>query len=163
MPCNAEENTHRFKVDVSVQASDHSIKSRIESCLKKELRSLHDVTVTNDSPDYVLGITALEVETEARNAIGIAIAVSTVEPYKSEGPSEAFPENVRYLFKIATRGHVYDHGMQLLITASDELPNACNTIVAEFDVAQLEKKRNTPKPLTDSEVNELIDKQMKQK
>lgn len=122
MTCNAVENTLRFKVEVSVAAPEGPIGNRLESCIKKELRDLHDVTVNNDNPDYVINITALEVETEARNVIGIAIAVNTLEPYKSEEPSKVFPGSYRHLFVFATKGHYYDHGTKLIITSSNELP-----------------------------------------
>lgn len=155
----AGEKTYRFTVEVAV-AGEGPLKNRIESCIKKELRALNDVKVSSDHPDFFIVIVALEAKSKANDVLGGAVAVSTLAPYKPDAASKAFPKGYQELFKLGTRDLYYNHGTELYLNSLDDLPSVCNEIVSNFDVARLEKERNRPLILSESEseseISELI-------
>ena len=73
----AEQQSFSARVQVYVQADNESVKSKVVSYVNRELRSLGDVVVTDNEPQYTLDIILLEVQFESQTPTG-SIALSTV-------------------------------------------------------------------------------------
>lgn len=155
MPILASEKDYRLKVDVSVQA-ESSLKNRIESCVGKELRALGDVILVEDEPDFSLVIVALYAKTKAGETRGVALSVTTLVPYDSDGPSKVFEGQYRTLYVLGTRDLIHYKGTELLLTSEEDLPITCSGIVADFDINHLKEQRK--KNLEELRLQESIDK-----
>jgi hypothetical protein len=118
-----EKSTYRFQVYVEIKA-DESLKSLIESYIKRELRSLQDVDIvyTRDGMPYEIVVVAMEMETVSGRKTGsIAFAVNFQRQLRSGLYS------LPYLM-VQTGDRTYLDGM-------------CKNLVAKFDTDYLEQRR----------------------
>jgi hypothetical protein len=148
-----------FRVQVIVQA-DEQLKNMIESFIKRELRSLNDVAVTDKDPRYVIGIVALQakaVEGAELDSIALSLVIrasaSTVPISSLTAPADAEREpkdNAVDVYKGTDT--LIQHG--LFMTPIDGLKRACEEIIADFDSDALEPRRKLHQSI-DSKDQEL--------
>jgi len=138
----AEPDNAQFsaKVKLSVSASD-SIKSSVTSCLNRELRTLTDLRLVDEKPDWELSVLALDVQSTRGYRGGIAISTVILARFQNE--------KMRLLFRpaekalgLAQTSNLWEYPSHSLnMDASDRLQIMCKQIVADFDTKHLEKSR----------------------
>ena len=136
------------RVAVGVTA-DGNIKGQIESYISRELRSLGDIIVTNDHPDWILNIVAMESKTRSGYKSGIVLSIVILEPFKEY--SAAFQVDIKsheMFYKYVTSLHeVSGHGLRT--GSSEDLKSICEGIVADFDSKHLKNSRKIWQELID--------------
>jgi hypothetical protein len=138
----AEINNPQFsaKVKVSVSAPD-DIKDLVSSYLNRELRSLNDVEIVDNNPDWEIEIVAMELKTVSGYKNGIAISTVILSPYNNQALSEFFKPEFKESGLLITSGLSWYSDQMLNVDSSDNLQELCKTIVADFDSRELEPSR----------------------
>lgn len=141
------------KVKVDVSANDN-INGEIVSYLSRELRSLGDVIVVDEKPDWTISIVALELTNKGGNNTGVALSILILS--KPHSPLIEMGINDLYRLKKINKfemdslqqminidfGLVTEYEGHWLRTGSpDNLRDICNGIVADFDSKYLEPTR----------------------
>jgi hypothetical protein len=138
----AESDRKRFSatVNVSVSASD-DIKGQVESYIKRELRSLQDVSLVDEGGEWQLSILAMEVSTKGGHKSGVILSVVILTPFNNQLISSMFEEEYRDFGTNFTEGlYLYpEHGVR--VGSNEELRSLCFELVADFDSKHLEKSR----------------------
>lgn len=135
-------NARQFsaKVQVSISA-DESIKSQVDSYIKRELRSLQDVTLVDEGADWELNIIAMEVSTKAGYKSGIVLSVIIISPFKNQIVSEMFQEKYKDFGATLTKD-LYRHPDHWLRAGpNDQLRSLCVELIADFDSKIIEEVR----------------------
>ncbi|MDE0634765.1 MAG: hypothetical protein OXI43_02775 [Candidatus Poribacteria bacterium] len=117
----------KFKVYVSVTCDDKQIKSSIESYVKRELRSLHDVDIVSlkSKPPFEIVIVALQgkYKETKRKSDAIAFAVNFLQRNSLDWSSYLYPE------------------LSVFIGDIRDLEHFCKSVVVAFDTETLEPVR----------------------
>jgi len=147
--CYAQEiQPYSGRVSVSISANDN-IKGQIESYISRELRSLGDVIVTDDNPDWVLHIVALEPTSKGGNKVGIILSVVITRPFKSNGLNvllivlREVKKNEREILSSMTADLNSIASHEIRVGSPEDLRNMCNSIVADFDTDQIKPFRES--------------------
>ena len=122
----SDAQSHKFKIHVSVSIDDEHTKSLIQSWIKREFRSLGDVSIVSfDDASYILDVIAVEQQYKAtgRKTGGIAIGCTF---YMRSG---AYPD-LYYRPDIAVQ-----------MGNTTDLEGLCKGIVAALDTRNLEPVR----------------------
>lgn len=128
------------KVQVSVSAEE-AIRGQVESYVKRELRSLRDVTIVDEGADWELSILAMEVSTKGGYKSGVIISAVILRPFDNQMVSALLEEKYKETGAHLTEG-LYRYPDHWLRTGStDQLRSLCVEIVADFDSQHLEKSR----------------------
>ena len=134
-------------VKVSAQSE---LTSQIESYVKRELRALHDVSLTEDQEhaDYCISIVALQLSNRASDNAGYAISTVVSSPFKSETLSlivSAAGGNTNLLSAYSTNstGLVTIQGHDLRIAPPNKLKRTCEELVAHIDSEYFEPDRQS--------------------
>lgn len=134
----------QFSARVSVGVSaDENIKGKIESYIARELRSLGDVIVTNDNPNWAIDIVALEAETRSGYKNGVNLSVVITKPFVNTFLVNQLDENYKSWVSAATTGLCRIYAEWLRIGSPEDLRSICNGIVADFDVHFLQPERKS--------------------
>lgn len=141
----APEADKSFQVYVSVTSKDQ--KAFIESHIKRELRSLHDVEIASwDTAEYFLDIVALESEYKSGRKTGdISVAycwyrrIPLPKDYRGNLIDPEFHQSFWDAWDKYNSFRKPHLGVMNFSTK--ELDAACKTIVAKFDQAMLERWR----------------------
>ena len=140
------ESTHRFQVYVHITAEDASLKSLIESYIKRELRSLQDVDVvyTRDEMPYEIAVVAMELKkVSGHKSGGVAFAVNILYPFDNR----AIEWYVRFkqvwdtFVNPLTLGLYRHPDLSVQVGDRANLEGLCQTLVATFDANHLESGR----------------------
>lgn len=151
---SAEERTlpkFSARVELSVSSSEQ-ITGEGTSYLSRELRSLPDVTIVEQDPDWLMSVVALEVKTKGGYTAGVAISIVILKPYKTAplkvvvGPLTPDKEK---LVDMATTDLYSYQGQWLRTGASSELKELCQGIIADFDSKHLDKDRKFHQEMID--------------
>ena len=160
-------SAERFSVRVRVEVeADESIKSRILSYVKRELRSLSDVVLTDDNPKYRIEIVGIEEKTVGGLKSGISLSFIIAEQLDNnlmenllsrcilvetrreiEQESKSFAENLADALKLrktlvdSFRGYVKIRLHSLRTGPPDALREFLEEYVAKFDTEVLEEDR----------------------
>ncbi len=117
----------KFKVSVVVTCSNKQVKSYIESYVKRELRSLHDVDVVSlqSNPPLEIHIVAIEgtYKETNRKTNGIAFAGNFLQRSSLDWSTYLLPQ------------------LYVLIGDTRDLEELCKDIVVSFDTKTLEPIR----------------------
>ena len=129
--------------------ADENIKGSISSYIRRELRSLGDVTINDERPMYDLIMICKEVKSQGRQVMGVAISVVVGKRYYLDGLLEAEMEQRHKLVieYLANKKLYTIDDMYLLTGADDEIKLLCQRIVADFDSEHLEYYRKLQKEL----------------
>lgn len=81
----ADTKSLRFstKVKVSISAPDN-IKGSVSSYLNRELRSLNDVEIVGNDPEWIIYMVAVELKTVGGYKSGVAISTVIVQPFDNQ-------------------------------------------------------------------------------
>lgn len=125
------------KVHVEVQGSSKGLADKIESFLKRELRSLRDVEIDNDNPKW--RIVVMATTQAGLDPVAFMYLVSeTLDLPKHLDKVEDIPVKL-----LTDAGVIYEHivarGVRLCPQRS--LPEVCQQIVATFDTDVVEPAR----------------------
>ena len=139
-PSVQAQDSNPFRVSVVVSA-DGSTKSRVESFISRELRSLGDVVVTNDNPEWTFSIVVIEPKLENGRRVGIVLSTvilrrfnNTMTVYNTRDERKEFVSNITSnLYSLP------DH----LLNMGTDLREICSEIVADFDSDKLKDARET--------------------
>lgn len=131
-----------FSARVSVVVSaDNNIKPKVESYIDRELRSLGDVVVTDDNPDWILNIVALESKTKGGYESGVVLSVVALKSFDKEAVmSTVSARNKGWVSDAISNLHEFS-SHSLRIGAPEELRSICSGIVADFDTKFLQPQR----------------------
>lgn len=150
----APEADKHFQVYVSVTSDDQ--KAFIESHIKRELRALHDVEIASwDTAEYFLTIVVLEqIYKSGGKTGGISIAYCW---YKRNPVPKGFRNlKLPYLTDEGVKSYWESRDKSFSFSAprlgvmnyyTKNLDTACKSIVADFDQALLEKRREMRREL----------------
>lgn len=149
----------RVKIDVS---ADENIKEEVQSYLARELRSLNDVIIVDENPEWELSIIAMELSTKEGYKKGIGFSIVILKPFNF---NHRFVEILKTLFGESISDkvelidsltyHVYSYeGHWLQTGPTDGLKSICQKIVVNFDSNHLEKSRKFYQQMTDSMKNQ---------
>lgn len=128
------------KVKVDISASDN-INGVVSSYLKRELRSLTDVEIVENNPEWIINILVVELETVGGHKNGVAISTVITSQLRSQSLSELFQPKYSDLGLRLTSGLKKVGSHWLNIGSSNDLQNLCKEIVADFDTKHLEEDR----------------------
>lgn len=126
----------RVRVDVT---ADKDIKGRIESYIKKDLQSLHDVTVTNEDAAWRLGILALSIPGDGDGHLTV-LSVTITNPISYQAFSETLKDKYKQMFTNKT-GYIDFYIDNWLRVSDEDLAVICSEIVADFNSQYLEQIR----------------------
>lgn len=145
------ENTRKkFAVELLITCDDENTKAFIESHIKRELRSLHDVKLTNIAilGDYRLSITAIELKSSGRKKGSIAVAYLFMRTFdfspiwnrlekqlENDKEMQFLTDNLMWLYE--------DPIHFLRVGMTDNLDSICKDIVVDFDTEMLEPDRKS--------------------
>lgn len=122
-----------FRVSLVLSIDNTDLKNEATSYITRELRSIPDVQVTDNSPLFTIYITGLSTTTRSNVKNGFALA----ELVTLNLGWLAATENVSPVLKDAVR--VVDH--EIMVGADDDLEQTCKELVASFDSQRLEPAR----------------------
>ena len=123
--CTAVINSESIRVEVWAFSADSTTERRLESFIKRELRSIGDVKVVEMGGDWILMVQAIEPETTSGGKTGAVICyVNQLRPLFIE--AELRLELVETFWTSGPRWG---------------LRGDCETIVADFDAGILEPYR----------------------
>jgi hypothetical protein len=141
-----EQQSFSIRVQVSVEAENETLTSKIVSYLNRELRSLGDVVVTDHEPQYKLYIVALEGEFTSGTQTG-AIALSTVltMALKETTGGRMVKQLLEYkgsewAFVLIEDERLFLH-LWVQTGGTKDLRSLCETIVATIDSKYFEAAR----------------------
>ena len=140
------ESTHRFQVYVHITVEDESLKSLMESYIKRELRSLQDVDVvyTRDEMPYEIAIVAMELKkASGHKSGGVAFAVNILYPFDNRAiePYVISKEVWDTFVNLPTSGLYHHPYLSVHVGDRANLKGLCQTLVAMFDADHLEPSR----------------------
>lgn len=140
------ESTHRFQVYVHITAEDESLKSLMESYIKRELRSLQDVDVvyTRDEMPYEIAIVAMELKkASGHKSGGVAFAVNILYPFDNRAIERYVRSKEVWdtFVNLPTSGLYHHPDLSVHVGARANLKGLCQTLVAMFDADHLEPSR----------------------
>lgn len=141
-----------WRVKVTVSASE-SIKDSVSSYLNRELRSLNDVEVVNDNPDWEISVVAMELKTVGGYKNGIALSTVIVTPFNNQSLSGFFQPKFKTTGLQMTSGLSWYPDQWLNVGSADDLQKQCKDIITNFDVTTLEESRKSLQ-----KVKELLNK-----
>ncbi len=148
------------KIHLGIEA-DQSIESLVASYLNREIRSIGDVEVTDDNPQWYLGVIAVEDYSEAGNILGYTISSvvhSTVpvgaylderlEVISNESQIDSLATLVARIEIFLTKKYLstFDnlvtfHGHWIQSGGPDDLKKMCELVISHFDGEYLEEAR----------------------
>ena len=132
-----------IKVKFSFSA-DKNIGNRVDSYIKRELRSLGDVAIVEKYGDWELDILAMESITKGGNKSGIVVSVAILE--KPRGSIwDLIPSKSKDEDPLRPDIYITDHWLRM--GPQEALKSICEKIVADFDSMHLEPFRKNYKQL----------------
>lgn len=133
----------QWKVKVTVSA-DESIKNSVSSYLNRELRSLGDVDIVDNNPEWQLSILGGELETAGGRKTGVVLSTVILTPFNSKIllSQQLKPEYKDKALQMTSQLFWYpEHWLR--IGPADSLQTLCKEIIAAFDTKYLEEQRRS--------------------
>lgn len=137
---SANAQTSKIGVVVDVSA-DNSIKSDIESYIKRELRALNDIDLYASKPDYEIQLVAIK----PASAVAISVIVLRKYDFTAYINNSLSPKNIDAKTKsdliktLAVNESVVQHF--LFSDSAYNLSELCKSIVAKIDADTFERER----------------------
>lgn len=130
-----------FRVSLEITCEDELMKNQVESLFSRELRSLNDVVIVNNKPNWHLAIICITTENLDRVETGYAMSVVALHPMQAEW----FEYLVELDSEAKTAINEYDikdyRNHWVLVGSSDGLEVQIDKVVASFDAQQLQPIR----------------------
>lgn len=144
------------RVQVVVTANQR-IAGSISSYIKRELRSLHDVVITDNNPQYNFRIVAAELELDRGTEIGVGISCVITESLTLDAfvnmLEVRFPEcRIDWdVLKDRCKDQTEILLHKVIYTPHEGLRKTCERLVADFDITVLEAHRKSLRNVLDTE------------
>ena len=136
------------RVLLNVTATE-KLKAEVESYVGRELRSLGDVVVTNDKPDWILNILAMEQKDMREQKVGVILSIVILQPFNNQLVVSVVPERSKEWVSHWT-SHLYSLSTySVQFGPPESLRKLCNEIVVTFDSEQVNKERKIWQSLID--------------
>jgi hypothetical protein len=135
----ADTNSSRYsaKVKVNISAAD-SIRGAVSSYVNRELRSLTDVEIVENDPEWITYNLAMELKTVDGYKSGVAISTVIVSAVDNQLLSGWFQPEFKDIGLKVTSGLAGYPDQWLSVGSADDLQKLCKDIVADFDTKHLE-------------------------
>ena len=153
-PTESQDLLNKILVAVSVSCEDDITKRQIESFIKRELRSLADVSIEDVIPNYTLSLTIIETEHKSGTKTGqIVVSSIFIRHYPlaeilmyylpEEFTPNAAQEVGKKILEPDAPPYVYDQYLNSILSSYNNLSlqDISKRIVAVFDTEVLEKAR----------------------
>ncbi|MFX0141946.1 MAG: hypothetical protein ACFFDN_50380 [Candidatus Hodarchaeota archaeon] len=113
----------------------------LESCLKRELRSLKDIIITDENPDYTLCIAASELTffDKSSSFIIAYIILHNLNSEKMINDLKELPQNKKEIIRLLTKNLSSLNAYSLI--HDENLEILCKQIISFFDTKILEEDR----------------------
>lgn len=144
------------RVQVIVTANQQ-IAGSISSYIKRELRSLHDVVITDNNPQYNFRIVATELKSDRGTKIGVGISCVITESLALDAfvnmLEVRFPEcRIDWdILKDRCKDQTEILLHKVVYTPHEDLRKTCEKLVADFDVTVLDPRRKSIRNVLDTE------------
>ena len=142
-PGHAAETTHdqsltRVKLTVSAAGG---VRDAVSRCLDRELRTLHDVQMVNETPEWEISVLALSVQSTRGYRGGIAMSAVFLPRFDNEKIARLFQSSGKAAGLAQTSNLWERPGHYLHIDASDRLEIMCRQVAADFETRKLDRNR----------------------
>lgn len=147
----AEPTSPRYSARVCVEISaDNDLKTLVTSYVNRELRSLGDVTITDERTDWTIAIVAIKPKTVHGVTAGVALSTVMKQAYDpavvqlllaGHKNKDFITEQLKFLY--------WDPHHVLNVGAEEDLQDICKELVAKFDMDCLEPARKIHREVTD--------------
>jgi hypothetical protein len=138
-------------VQLLIQCDDAPLKARVTSYLSRELRSLGEITIVEEKPDFAISAIVMILSAEDESLRGFVIAVRTTKPEATEwwtagwlkrvlGVETASKEKLD-LLKLLHEDDVHNLQFSLVKGSLGHVQNVCEQIIADFDTEVLGPER----------------------
>lgn len=133
-------NQSLARVKLTVSASG-GIRDAVSQCLDRELRTLHDVQMVNDTPEWEISVLALSVQSTRGYRGGIAMSAVFLPRFDNEKIARLF-QSTGKTAGLAQTSNLWERpGHYLHIDASDRLEVMCKQVAADFEARKLDRNR----------------------
>lgn len=133
-----------IKVQFSFNA-DSNIENRVDSYIKRELRSLGDIVIVEQNGDWELDIIVMEATTKGGYKSGIVVSVAILNKILRGSIWDLIEPDEKDDNPNRTKINITDHWLR--IGPEETLKSICEKIVADFDTMHLEPFRKYNKQL----------------
>lgn len=145
LPSHAADTSNlRFSARVKVTiTADENIKPSLSSYLNRELRSLSDVELVDNNPEWEMNVLATEVKTVGGYKSGVVISTVIMSSFNNQMLSGFFQPKFKGtgLTMTSELFRYPDHWLN--VGSTDDLQRLCKRIVADFDTKHLEESRKS--------------------
>lgn len=124
-----------------VISADDEIQNQVYSYISRELRSLGDVTVVEDDPQWIIQIVAIQRKSKSGHKLGYAFSEIILSPFRPIYLKNLFCENDYKSLQAFTKDLVEVEGHRIRIYPEGQLQDICQELVADFDVEHLKPER----------------------
>lgn len=138
----AQERPNRIAVSVSIGAGD-PLHDQVASYIKRELRAMKDVIVTDDQPRYTLMVTVMPAMF-GNTTRGVFLSVTFLASLNANGLYALCPEINsidRAIVAARTKGVLLYIQQSCQTGSLEDLKAMCERVVASFDTYALEPYR----------------------
>jgi hypothetical protein len=133
----------KFKVQLLVASKEH--KERIISFISRELRSLDDVEIVKEDPDYAISVIAIvsrDFNSEVERGVAVSYTITKQSYFHKHIIKQMDDENVSNISMKTVRPLLYFPHLHYLQTGPpDSLMSICEEIVATLNAEELEPRR----------------------
>jgi hypothetical protein len=142
-PSNYSRPKYSATVQVDVSCDDEPLKGQIRSFVSRELRSLGDITIVDEAPDFVLSVIATPAKTQGNIVTGVVIATQFTGTVKIDLTSLKGKVSARSIDMLTDvlNGARIVWGFELQTGSMNDVQSLCRIIVADFDTSALEPCR----------------------
>ena len=142
-----------FRVKVKITA-DYEIENSVKSYLKRELRDLGDIILTDQNPDWELSFIAIIGKTLSGYKSGIFMSMVALETYKPAAVDHLLTQwrindKIKEDVKRLTIGLYSFSNHVVRIGSEQDIKSMCSSLIANFDTNNLEPRRKMYREIFD--------------
>ncbi len=146
----AVETPPAFRIAYDVSVPDRDTSERISTYLRNELRSLGDVEVTDENPDYKLYVMVMEMNSERGTRLAYVLGISVTSYFPDNYFDLVLDDRLRNVGEVARRlEEVPVYEQQLMSLAGPEEADLIETVsnsIAQLNRHVLDPKRQARMP-----------------
>ncbi len=144
-PVTAEEVVEpAFRIDYEVSVPDEDAKKRVGMYIRNELRSLGDVVITDENPDYKLYVMVLEMASERGTRLAYVLGISVTSYFPDGYFNTVLDDRMSNVGEVAARlDEVPVYEQQLMSVSGPEEAHLIETVAGS--IRQLNRHVLEPK------------------
>ncbi len=140
---------HKWTTTVSVvlEGDDEDTNRKIDSYIKRELRSLNDVTIAEQNGDYIIDVLAIKLTNNRQVMTGYAVSFVLNERAITSSNNLSFISDTNYatVASMFLSSAVFPRDHQLRTCPPEELKQTCEELVTSMDSGTFETARRNQK------------------